>query len=91
MKIIHIENRKRVLKTDEEMEEEISRCSNKMNRMLISHYKFVPTDEPIYIVEMSIEEYQLISFYLELEKRKPIMNVKLDTKIKEVLNEKEST
>ena len=38
----------------------------------------VPLDEPIYVVEMKQSEYQLVSFYLELEKRKPIMNVKID-------------
>ena len=38
----------------------------------------VPLDEPIYVVEMTQSEYQLVSFYLELEKRKPIMNVKID-------------
>ena len=38
----------------------------------------VPLDEPVYIVEMTQSEYQLVSFYLELEKRKPIMNVKID-------------
>lgn len=36
---------------------------------------------PLYIVEMTPKEFQLVSFYLELEKRKPIMNVELDTKI----------
>lgn len=49
-----------------------------MSKMLVSDYKLVPSENPVYIVEMTNEEYQLISFYLELEKRKPIMNVKLD-------------
>ena len=42
----------------------------------------VPLDEPVYVVEMTQSEYQLISFYLELEKRKSIMNVKVDTELK---------
>ena len=37
----------------------------------------IELEEPIYIVEMTNAEYQLVSFYLELERRKPITNIKL--------------
>lgn len=72
------QTQKRVLKTKEEKLKELSKCKNEMSKMLVSDYKLVPSENPVYIVEMTNEEYQLISFYLELEKRKPIMNVKLD-------------
>lgn len=78
MQIVHIETQKRVLKTEEEKAKELSECKNEMSRMLVSDYKLVPSENPMYIVEMTNEEYQLVSFYLELEKRKPIMNVKID-------------
>ena len=44
--------------------------------------KMIKLKEPIYIIEMSTSEFQLVSFYLELEKRKPIMNVEIDAKLK---------
>lgn len=81
MKIIHIETQKRVKKTKEEYQRELDACNNDISKILVSEYKFVPSKEPIYIVEMSAKEIQLVSFYLELEKRKPIMNIELDTKI----------
>jgi len=31
---------------------------------------------------MTSKELQLVSFYLELEKRKPIMNVEIDAELK---------
>ena len=80
MKIIDIETKKRVLKTEEEKMKELNECKNEISKILVSDYKLVPSEKPIYIVEMTSEEYQLVSFYLELEKRKPIMNVKLDVK-----------
>ena len=49
--------------------------------MLFLPHKTVKLKKPIYVVEMTSEELQLVSFYLELEKRKPIVNVKLDTKL----------
>ena len=61
--------------------EELDTCKNEMSKKLISEYKSVPSKEPTYIVEMSAKEIQLVSFYLELENRKPIMNVELDAKI----------
>lgn len=81
MKIISIETRKRVKKTKKELRKELDDCKNEMSKMLISEYKSVPSKEPTYIVEMSAKEIQLVSFYLELENRKPIMNVELDAKI----------
>lgn len=82
MKIIHIETQKRVKKTKKELRKELDACVNDMGRMLVSEYKCVPSKEPTYIVEMSAKEIQLVSFYLELENRKPIMNVKVDTELK---------
>lgn len=82
MKIIHIETQKRVKKTKKELRKELDDCKNEMSKMLISEYKSVPSKEPTYIVEMSAKEIQLVSFYLELENRKPILNVEIDTEIK---------
>ena len=82
MKIIHIETQKRVKKTKKELRKELDDCKNEMSKMLISEYKSVPSEEPTYIVEMSAKEIQLVSFYLELENRKPILNVEIDTEIK---------
>lgn len=81
MKIIHIETQKIVKKTKKELQKELDICKNKISKMLMSEYKSIPSKEPIYIVEMSAKEIQLVSFYLELENRKPIMNVEIDTKI----------
>lgn len=81
MRIVHISNEKRVKKTKKEIKEELESCVDEMHKMLVSEYKSVPSKEPTYVVEMSSKEFQLVSFYLELENRKPIMNVKLDTKI----------
>ena len=84
MKIVHIENNKRVKKTKKELEKEKALYKGAMKNameLVVSEYKFVPTDKPTYIVEMTMEELQLVSFYLELEKRKPIMNVKIDAKL----------
>ena len=81
MKIIHIETQKRVKKTKKELRKELDDCKNEMSKILISEYKSVPSKELTYIVEMSAKEFQLVSFYLELENRKPIMNIELDTKI----------
>lgn len=78
MKIIDISTKKRVKKTEREKAKELKECKNELSKILVSDYKLVPSESPIYIVEMTSEEYQLVSFYLELEKRKPIMNVKLD-------------
>ena len=45
-------------------------------------YNVVKLEEPEYVVELTNSEFQLISFYLELEKRKPIMNVELNAELK---------
>ena len=82
MKIIHIETQKRVRKTKKELREELDACVNEMSKKFVCEYKSVPSKEPTYIVEMSAKEIQLVSFYLELENRKPILNVKIDTKLK---------
>lgn len=82
MKIVYIRTQEMVKKTKKELEEE-----NDENKFMPSGYKTVDLKEPIYIVELTTKELQLISFYLELEKRKPIMNVKIDTKLKEKNNE----
>ena len=81
MKIIHIETQKRVKKTKQEYQKDLDACKNAMSKMLVSAYKSVPSKEPTYIVEMSAKEIQLVSFYLELENRKPIMNIELDAEI----------
>jgi hypothetical protein len=78
MKIVHIERTKYVKKTKKELEEE--RKGSK-GFLLIDTEKRVPLKEPIYIVEMTAKEVQLVSFYLELEGRKPIVNIELDTKL----------
>lgn len=89
MKIRHIEYEKEVRKTKEEYQNELKDYSDDIGRLFVSKYKMVPTEEPTYIVEMSQKEFQLVSFYLELENRKPIMNVKVDAEIKkERKNEK---
>ena len=80
MKIVYIKTEEQVIKTKRELEQE---KKNNENSLWLDKYKVVPLKEPIYIVEMSMEELQLISFYLELEKRKPIVNVELETKLKQ--------
>lgn len=85
MKIIHIETQKRVKKTKKELAKEMAHYKGSKEDLLgfaIDEYKSIPTDKPTYIIEMTEEELQLVSFYLELEKRKPIMNVKIDAKLK---------
>jgi len=82
MKILQISNTKKVKKSKKEYQKDLDDCPNEMRKMLVSEYKSVPSEEPIYFVEMSAKEYQLVSFYLELEHRKPIMNVEIDAQIK---------
>ena len=81
MRMVCIENTKRVKKTKKELQQELSACKNEMLKDFISEYKNIPSKEPTYLVEMSMKELQLVSFYLELEKRKPITNVKLETRL----------
>ena len=77
MKITHILNEKWV---DKPNAKSLIEKALKEQRLLGVNETMdkVPLDEPIYVVEMTQSEYQLVSFYLELEKRKPIMNVKID-------------
>lgn len=82
MKILQINHKKQVKKSKKEILEELKACKNEMSKMLVSDFKLVESKEPIYIVEMSAKEFQLVSFYLELENRKPILNVEIDTEIK---------
>ena len=79
MKIVHISTETWVDETEEELKEEHN--SKQDNLFLINPRKRVPLKEPIYIVEMTSEELQVVSFYLELEKRKPIVNVQVDAKL----------
>jgi len=79
MQIVHIQTEKRVKKTKKELEKDLAKYKDKM--LIVSEYKLIPTNKPTYIVEMTMEELQLVSFYLELEKRKPIMNINIDAKL----------
>ena len=75
MKIIDIRTEKRVKKTKKELEKDFAKCGNNWQaKLFVNEYKNIPSKEPRYIVEMSAKEIQLVSFYLELENRKPIMN-----------------
>lgn len=82
MKIINIIREKMVEKTEQELEEEYKNCRNDVSKFFINKCKMIPTEEPTYIVEMSAKEIQLVSFYLELENRKPIVNVELKAELK---------
>ena len=86
MKIRDIEYRKQVRKTKKEYQDELKQCHDEISKFLVNKYKMVPTEEPTYIVEMTQKEFQLVNFYLELENRKPIMNVEVDAKIKKEQN-----
>jgi len=81
MQVINVITEKRVKKTKKELEEDLANCKTEMAKLLVSEYKVIPTNKPTYIVEMTMEELQLVSFYLELEKRKPIMNINIDAKL----------
>ena len=83
MKIVYIKTAEQIEKTKRELEQEKRKSNNASEILWVDKYKTVPLKEPVYIVEMSMKELQLVSFYLELEKRKPIVNVKLETKLKQ--------
>lgn len=87
MKVVHIIEEKNVKRSKKELEKmPIEDGVNNIDMFNIRPsrlYKTVRLKEPIYVVEMTNKEYQLVSFYLELERRKPIVNVKLDTKLGE--------
>lgn len=82
MKILQINNKKQVKKSKKEKLKELNDCKDELSKILVSDFKLVESKEPIYIVEMSAKEFQLVSFYLELENRKPILNVEIDAEIK---------
>lgn len=82
MKILQVSNKKQVKKSKKEKLKELEDCKNGLSKILVSDFKLVESKEPIYIVEMSAKEFQLVSFYLELENRKPILNLEIDTEIK---------
>ena len=82
MKILHVNNKKQVKKSKKEKLKELNDCKDELSKILVSDFKLVESKEPIYIVEMSAKEFQLVSFYLELENRKPILNVEIDAEIK---------
>lgn len=79
MEIVRILDFQQVRKTKEEYEEELKKNSFK----LIDPFKRIPLEKPEYLIKVSVDEFQLISFYLELEKRNPIMNVEVKTELKE--------
>ena len=81
MKIVNIRNTTFIKKTKKEYQRDLNACVNEMQKTFVGEYKEIPSKEPIYYVEMSMKELQIISFYLELENRKPILNVKIDAKI----------
>ncbi len=85
MKIVQIINKKYVdIKNKRELEKYFKKHGNLSNTELnlFPPVKEIKLKEPVYIVEMTAKEIKLVSFYLELENRKPIMNVELKTTIK---------
>lgn len=76
MKIVHIIKEKRIKKTPQEMQKDMEENPH----FFQDQYKNIPLKNPIYIVEMSAKEIQVVSFYLELEKRKPILNLEIGGK-----------
>lgn len=82
MKIVHIITEKRTLKPNAaKIEEQAIKEGKGYLETQGLLYDFEKLEKPDYVVEMTSDEFQLISFYLELEKRKPIINVKLDAKL----------
>lgn len=79
MKIIRIVETEFIRKTDQEI-----KIEKKEKGVFFNPFNEVPLDKPKYIIEVSVDEFQLISFYLELEKRNPIMNVEVKTELKEI-------
>ena len=82
MKIVHIIKEKRTLKPNAtEIEEQAIKDGKSYLETQDLLYEYEELEKPNYVVEMTSDEFQLVSFYLELEKRKPIINVKLDAKL----------
>ena len=92
MRIVHIVDKKYVeIKNKRELEEYF-KTHNKSSSVELEFFpptKEIKLKEPTYLVEMSAKEIQLVSFYLELENRKPIMNIELETKIAKGENDDE--
>ncbi len=83
MKIVRIRDTVTVLKSKKEFQKDLKACKDEFGgSVLCDRYKEVPVKEPIYFVEMSAKEFQLVNFYIELERRKPITNLELKTEIK---------
>ena len=80
MKIVHIVDEKYVeIKNKREIEEYFKK-NGKPSHIELEVFpprKKIKLKEPIYYVEMSMEELRLVSFYLELEKRKPIIDINI--------------
>lgn len=89
MKIVHILDKEYVEITNKRELEEYFKKHNpsELELQCFPPRKEIKLKEPKYIVEMSAKEIQLVSFYLELENRKPIMNIELDTKITKEKND----
>ena len=80
MRVVRIIEYQEIRRTEEECEAE-----RKMSISgIFNPFKRIPLDKPKYLIEVSDDEFQLISFYLELEKRNPIMNVEVKTELKEI-------
>lgn len=78
MKLLQIMREKFVPKTKKELANDKERISRgEFSTELIQEEKIVQLKEPVYIVAMSMKELQLVSFYLELENRKPIVNIEI--------------
>ena len=81
MKILKIINEERIPKTNaQEIEEQLAKEGKRWFEIEGELFDIKKLEEPKYILEVTNKEYQLISFYLELERRKPITNIQLDTK-----------
>lgn len=79
MEIVRILDFIEVRKTKEEFEKDLKDNSFRN----IYPFKKIQLEKPEYLIRVSVDEFQLISFYLELEKRNPIMNVEVKTELKE--------
>lgn len=77
MKIVHIARERFVPKTKKELAKDFENCADEFEKKFVKKEKLVQMKEPVYFVEMSMEELRLVSFYLELEKRKPIVNIEI--------------
>lgn len=90
MRIVHIITFKEVRKTEEELKKE---GVEKLNPYMPGpyYYKKIYLKKPKIVVEMSVDELRIVDFYLELEKRKPILNLKALKKIERNPNSNENS